>query len=66
MSRCARHLAENTKENCPGVMNSESKRLIVELAKSRTETVYQDQLQEIAKINDKWAKYLDEMQQCHF
>jgi hypothetical protein len=40
LSRCARHLAENCKENCSGTMNEDQKSLIIELAKSRTEDIY--------------------------
>jgi MULE transposase domain len=59
LSRCARHLAENCRENCAGTMNEEQKKLITELAKSRTEDVYQKRLENIRKLNRQWAEWLD-------
>jgi hypothetical protein len=60
LSRCARHLAENCRESVGGVMNEDHKRMIVELAKSLNEEVYQQRLGELQKINKKWVAYLDE------
>jgi MULE transposase domain len=59
LSRCARHLAENCKENCAGTMNETHKTMITELAKSMTESIYQQRLEGIHAINSQWADYLD-------
>jgi Transposase, Mutator family len=60
LSRCARHLSENCRENCGGKMNEGHKSLIIELGKSLNEEVYQKRLEAIRKVNDKWAEWLDE------
>jgi hypothetical protein len=60
LSRCARHLADNAKENSQGRMNDTHKQMIVELAKSRTVNVYQKRLDAIKRENEEWASYLDE------
>jgi MULE transposase domain len=59
LSRCARHLAENCRENCRGTMNETHNGMIVELAKSMTEEVYSRRLEAIRAINEEWAGYLD-------
>ena len=59
LSRCARHLAENCREACKGPMNEEQKALIIQLAKSRTQDIYQKRLAGIGAINEQWASYLD-------
>ena len=41
-------------------MNQEQRNMIIDLAKSMTEDVYQKCLGEIRKMNAKWAEYLDE------
>jgi hypothetical protein len=58
LSWCARHLAENCKDACGGIMNEDQKHLITELAKSLNEDVYSKRLDEIRNINTKWAEYL--------
>jgi MULE transposase domain len=63
LSRCARHLAGNCQENCKGTMNETHKTLIVQLAKSMTEEVYNRRLEEIRGINEQWAEYLDRRKQ---
>ena len=63
LSRCAWHLADNCKESCKGPMNTESKNKIIDLARSRTEDVYQRRLAEIRSLNEKWADYLDSKKQ---
>jgi hypothetical protein len=62
LSRCARHLAENCKENCKsGSMNEEHKNMIViDLVKARTEEDYQQRLDSIRQVNNAWADWLDE------
>jgi hypothetical protein len=61
VSRCTRHLAENCSKACKGSMNEEQKRLVLELAFSRTEeAMYQERLKKIKSINPEWAVYLDE------
>ena len=58
LSRCARHLAENCREACTGRMNEEHKSMIINLAKSRTEDIYNKRLEAIRSINEQWANYL--------
>jgi Transposase, Mutator family len=59
LSRCARHLAENCRDACKGSMNEDHKRMIIELAKSRTEEMYKKRLASIKAINKQWSEYLD-------
>lgn len=60
LSRCARHMAENCKEQCKtGVMNEEVKNLIISLAKARTEEQYESRLSDIMERNSAWGEWLD-------
>jgi hypothetical protein len=61
LSRCARHMAENCRENCQaGVMNEDDKNLVVLLAKARTEEEYLNRLGNIMERNSAWGHWLDE------
>ena len=51
LSRCARHLAGNFRENCVGTINKTQKRLIIELAEAQTEDSYQERLEKIRCLN---------------
>jgi hypothetical protein len=55
LSWCTRHVADNCREACKGTMNEDHKRLIIELAKSLNDQVYHNRLDELRKINNKWA-----------
>lgn len=59
-SRCARHLAGNCHEKCKGTMNEDHKRMIIQLAQSRTQVKYQSRLEQLREINERWADYLDD------
>lgn len=60
ISRCIRHMAENCRESCEtGTMNEDHKKLIVQLAKSRTQDIHQQRLEAIKNENEAWAQWLD-------
>ena len=58
-SRCVRHLSENLREAFPYQLNETHKLMILSLAKSRTEEVYQERLGKIAAIHHEWGEWLD-------
>ena len=59
LSRCAWHLTENCREAVKASMPQKAKDLIIELAKARTEDVYQRCLEQLRQLNDGWAQYMD-------
>jgi hypothetical protein len=61
LSRCAKNLAENCKENCTGVrMNEEHKKMIIQLAKARTEEQFQNRLEALKEVDENWSTWLSE------